>query len=128
RAVLAAQILNTGSSLDRSGGACGPATLSSSDPPARPLDRVGGADGSTGGPSDHVRRDGSRRLLTDHAPPRQRRRLSAQRHSSPRRYAEVHTSVARALPPGAAPGGAHGSRCMLLRQGDGPYAGTGTGP
>ena len=34
----------------------------------------------------------------------------------------------RALPPGDVPGGAHGARCMLLRQRDGYYTGTCTGP
>jgi hypothetical protein len=35
--------------------------------------------------------------------------------------------LARALPPGDAPGGAHGARCMLLRQRDGSHTGTCTG-
>jgi len=36
--------------------------------------------------------------------------------------------LARPLPPGDIPGGAHGSSCMLLRQGDGSYMGLCTGP
>jgi len=36
--------------------------------------------------------------------------------------------LAHALPPGDLPGGAHGVRCMLLRQGDRSYTGTCTGP
>lgn len=36
--------------------------------------------------------------------------------------------LARALPPGDVPGGAHGVRCMLLRQRDGYCTGTCTGP
>lgn len=35
--------------------------------------------------------------------------------------------LARALPQGDAPGGAHGARCLLLHQPDGSYAGTCTG-